>query len=96
VSAVPTVEPCCVCDTFITGAGPLQFIGDNLRLTLHVSQRSIYDGSTENAVVSKLVGSRADMLRIAAAIVRCCNEGAGAADDAESFAQFLQAPAGRH
>jgi hypothetical protein len=50
MSNAPTVEPFCVPDTFVTGVGPLQFMGDNLRLTLHVSQRSTYDGGTENAL----------------------------------------------
>ena len=46
-------------------------MGDNLRLTLFVAQRSLYEvGGTENLIVSRLVGSRSDMLRIAAAIVR--------------------------
>lgn len=92
---IPTVEPFCVSDTFVTGSAPLQFMGDNIRLTLFVAQRSTYDGDKENAVVSKLVGSRSDMLQIAAAILRGCS-GNDSADDAEAVAQFLQAPAGRH
>lgn len=28
VTAAPTVEPFCVSDTFVTGAGPLQFMGE--------------------------------------------------------------------
>ncbi|MER8579255.1 hypothetical protein NKG95_10950 [Mesorhizobium sp. M1423] len=97
MSAVPTVEPVCVSDTFVTGAGPLQFMGDNLRLTLHVLQRSTYDGGTENAVVSKIVGSRTDMLKIAAAILSACNSRSTPADRAvENFMEFLEGPAGRH
>ncbi|RWK45402.1 MAG: hypothetical protein EOR45_38605, partial [Mesorhizobium sp.] len=65
MSTARIVEPCVCSDVFVTGAGPLTFMGDNLRLTLFVSQRS-YDGSPENAVVTKLVGSRSDMLKIAA------------------------------
>lgn len=91
---IPTVETFCVSDTFVTGSAPLQFLGDNIRLTLFVSQRS-YDGAAENAVVSKLVGSRSDMLQIAAAILRGCSAN-NSADDAAAVAQFLKAPAGRH
>ncbi|RWM14464.1 MAG: hypothetical protein EOR73_26615 [Mesorhizobium sp.] len=97
LTSAPTVEPFCVSDTFITGAGPLQFMGDNLRLTLHVLQRSTYDGGTENAVVSKIVGSRADMLRIAAAILSACNSRSTPADKVvENFMEFLEGPTGRH
>lgn len=100
MSDVPIVEPFCVSDTFVTGAGPLQFMGDNLRLTLFVAQRFTYDGDSEgpeNAVVAKLVGSRADMLQIAAAIVRGCNaEGTPLEKVTESFVDFLEAPKGRH
>jgi hypothetical protein len=97
MSDSPTVEPFCVSDTFITGNGPLQFMGDNVRLTLHVSQRSTYDGGTENAVVSKLVGSRTDMLQIAAAILRGCYADSTPLDRVkENFVQFLEGPKGRH
>ncbi|SDA42455.1 hypothetical protein [Mesorhizobium qingshengii] len=92
---IPTVEPFCVPDTFVTGSAPLQFLGENIRLTLLVAQRCTHDGTTENAIVSKLVGSRSDMLQIAAAILRGCSTN-NSADDAEGVAQFLQAPAGRH
>lgn len=88
MSTAPTFEPFCVSDTFVTGAAQLQFIGDNLRLTLFVAQRSTYEPGTENAVVAKLVGSRADMLQIAAAILRGCS-------GEDSFGDFLDAPAGR-
>lgn len=91
MSAAPIVEPFCVSDTFVTGAAPLSFMGDNLRLTLFVAQRSTYEPGTENAVVAKLVGSRADMLQIAAAILRGCS-----GEVADSFGDFLDAPAGRH
>ncbi|RUV71001.1 hypothetical protein EOA88_28030, partial [Mesorhizobium sp. M5C.F.Ca.IN.020.14.1.1] len=74
MSADPIVEPCVCHNIFFTGAGPLQFMGDNLRLTLFVRQRSTCDGSIENAVVAKIVGSRADMLRIAAGIILGCNQ----------------------
>lgn len=47
MSADPIVEPCVCHDIFFTGAGPLQFMGDNLRLTLFVRQRSTCDGSIE-------------------------------------------------
>ncbi|WP_164783874.1 hypothetical protein, partial [Mesorhizobium sp. M5C.F.Cr.IN.023.01.1.1] len=89
--------PFCVSDTFVTGAGPLQFMGDNLRLTLFVSQRS-YDGSPENAVVTKLVGSRSDMLKIAEVIVRGCYTIPGKAerDGQRIFLEILEAPAERH
>ncbi|RWI20339.1 hypothetical protein [Mesorhizobium sp.] len=90
MSTIPIVEPCVCSDVFVTGAGPLTFMGDNLRLSLFVSQRS-YDGSPENAVVAKLVGSRADMLQIAAAIMRGCS-----GEVADSFVDFLEAPSGRH
>lgn len=99
MSNIPIVEPFCVSDTFVTGAGPLQFMGDNLRLTLFVTQRFSYDGDSEgpeNAVVAKLVGSRSDMLQIAAAIVRGCNAETPADKAAESFEAFLEAPKGRH
>ncbi|RWK49416.1 MAG: hypothetical protein EOR47_14155 [Mesorhizobium sp.] len=96
MSTAPTVEPFCVSDTFVTGAAPLTFMGDNLRLTLFVSQRS-YDGSPENAVVTKLVGSRSDMLKIAAAILRGCNARSMPVDKVvENFMEFLEAPAERH
>ncbi|RWF54588.1 MAG: hypothetical protein EOR30_17250 [Mesorhizobium sp.] len=97
MSTAPTVEPFCVSDTFVTGAGPLQFMGDNLRLTLFVSQRS-YDGSPENAVVTKLVGSRSDMLKIAEVIVRGCYTIPGKAerDGQRIFLEILEAPAERH
>lgn len=91
MSTAPTVEPFCVSDTFVTGAAPLSFMGDNLRLTLFVAQRSTYEPGTENAVVAKLVGSRADMLQIAAAILRGCS-----GEVADSFVDFLDARAGRH
>ena len=95
--SAPLVEPAVCLDTFVTGAAPVMTMGDNVRVTLFASNRSIFDGSPENVVVVKMVGSRADMLQIAAAILRGCSAGAGeSADDAESFAQFLQAPAGRH
>ncbi|TIQ72869.1 MAG: hypothetical protein E5X40_08980 [Mesorhizobium sp.] len=73
-------------------------MGDNLRLTLFVSQRSSYDGSPENAVVTKLVGSRSDMLEIAAAIVRGCYTIPGKAerDGERIFLEILEAPAERH
>ncbi|RWO12058.1 MAG: hypothetical protein EOS07_05475 [Mesorhizobium sp.] len=97
MSSVMTVEPFCVSDTFVTGAGPLQFMGENLRLTLHVSQRSTYDGGTENAVVAKLVGSRFDMLQIAAAILRGCNVRSTPIDSVlDNFVEFLEGPAERH
>ncbi|WP_192365883.1 hypothetical protein [Mesorhizobium mediterraneum] len=96
MSAAPIVEPCVCSDVFVTGAGPLTFMGDNLRLTLFVSQRS-YDGSPENAVVTKLVGSRSDMLKIAAAILRGCNARSMPIDKVvENFMEFLEAPAERH
>ncbi|TIW43911.1 MAG: hypothetical protein E5V72_16645 [Mesorhizobium sp.] len=57
MSADPIVEPCVCHNIFFTGAGPLQFMGDNLRLTLFVRQRSTCDGSIENAVVAKIVGT---------------------------------------
>lgn len=95
--SAPVMEPFCIADTFVTGSAPLQFMGDNIRLTLFVSQRNSYDGGTENAIVSKLVGSRADMLQIAAAIVRGCSAGSTPMDKlTETFAQFLEAPEGRH
>ncbi|CAH2403328.1 hypothetical protein [Mesorhizobium escarrei] len=97
LTSAPTVEPFCVSDTFVTGAGPLQIMGDNLRLTLHVLQRSTYDGGTENAVVSKIVGSRTDMLKIAAAILSACNSRSTPSDKVvENFMEFLEGPAGRH
>lgn len=97
LTSAPTVEPFCVSDTFVTGAGPLQIMGDNLRLTLHVLQRSTYDGGTENAVVSKIVGSRTDMLKIAAAILSACNARSTPSDKVvENFMEFLEGPAGRH
>ncbi|MER8484618.1 hypothetical protein [Mesorhizobium sp. M1322] len=100
LTSAPTVEPFCISDTFVTGAGPLTFMGDNLRLTLHVKQCSTYDGGTvvvENAVVAKLVGSRTDMLQIAAAILRGCNARSMPIDKVvESFMEFLEAPAERH
>lgn len=96
MSTAPIVEPCVCSDVFVTGAGPLTFMGDNLRLTLFVSQRS-YDGSPENAVVTKLVGSRSDMLKIAAAILRGCNARSMPVDKVvENFMEFLEAPAERH
>lgn len=96
MSTAPIVEPCVCSDVFVTGAGPLQFMGDNLRLTLFVSQRS-YDGRPENAVVTKLVGSRSDMLKIAAAILRGCNARSMPIDKVvENFMEFLEAPAERH
>lgn len=96
MSGAPIVEPAICPDIFVTGAGPLQFIGDNLRLTLHVSQRS-YDGSTENAVVAKLVGSRSGMLKIAAAILRGCHTQATPLDKvSEAFVEFMKGPAERH
>jgi hypothetical protein len=99
MSNAPTVEPFCVSDTFVTGAGPLQFMGDNLRLTLHVKQCSTYDGGTvvENAVVAKLVGSRTDMLQIAAAILRGCTARSTPIDKViDNFLEFLEGPAERH
>ncbi|RWO05710.1 MAG: hypothetical protein EOS07_24625 [Mesorhizobium sp.] len=96
MSVAPTVEPFCVSDTFVTGASQLQFMGDNLRLTLFVSQRS-YDSSPENAVVAKLVGSRFDMLQIAAAILRGCNVRSTPIDGVlDNFVEFLEGPAERH
>ncbi|PTE11755.1 hypothetical protein [Mesorhizobium helmanticense] len=75
-------------------------MGDNLRLTLFVAQRFSYDGDSdgpENAVVTKLVGSRSDMLQIAAAIVRGCNaEGTPLEKVTEGFVDSLEAPKGRH
>ncbi|PAQ05734.1 hypothetical protein [Mesorhizobium temperatum] len=96
MSTAPTVEPFCVSDTFVTGAGPLQFMGDNLRLTLFVLQRSTYDGGTENAVVSKLVGSRSDMLKIAADILKGCHAHAPKDKIKDAFVEFLEGPTGRH
>lgn len=96
MSGAPTVEPFCVADTFVTGAGQLQFMGDNVRLTLFVLQRSTYDGGTENAVVSKLVASRADMLKIAADILKACHAHAPKDKIQDAFVEFLQGPTGRH
>lgn len=97
MSADPIVEPCVCHDIFFTGAGPLQFMGDNLRLTLFVRQRSTCDGSIENAVVAKIVGSRADMLRIAAGIVPWLQSGVHAKRSGEAtFVEFLEAPRERH
>jgi hypothetical protein len=94
--AVPTVEPFVVPDTFVTGASPVHLIGDNVRLTLVTLQRSC-DGSMENTVVSKLVGSRSDLLMIAAAIVKGCYQGpVSQLDAADGFLEFLAAPIGRH
>ncbi|PAP95238.1 hypothetical protein [Mesorhizobium wenxiniae] len=97
MSAAPIVEPCVCSDVFVTGAAPLTFMGDNLRLTLFVSQRS-YDGSPENAVVTKLVGSRSDMLKIAEVIVRGCYTIPGKAEriGERIFLEILEAPAERH
>jgi hypothetical protein len=70
-------------------------MGENLRLTLLVKQAC--DGGVENAVVAKLVGSRSDMLQIAAAILRGCNARSMPIDKVvESFMEFLEAPAERH
>ena len=96
MSAVPVVEPCVCPDVFVTGAGPLQFMGDNIRLTLLVTQRCSYDGSPENAVVARLVGSRFDMLQIAAAIVRDCNTDSTPDKLTDAFTQFQEGPKGRH
>ena len=93
----PLVEPAVCLDTFVTDVAPVMTMGDNVGVTLFASNRSLYGGSPENVVVVKIVGSRSDMLQIAAAILRSCSAGAGkSTDDAESVAQFLQAPAGRH
>ncbi|RWL17833.1 MAG: hypothetical protein EOR57_22390 [Mesorhizobium sp.] len=97
MSADPIVEPCVCHDIFFTGAGPLQFMGDNLRLTLFVRQRSTCDGSIENAVVAKIVGSRADMLRIAAGIALGCNQVSTPRDRVKAtFVEVLEAPRERH
>ncbi|PZV37605.1 hypothetical protein [Mesorhizobium kowhaii] len=97
MSVSQLVEPAIVPDIFVTGSAPLQFMGGNVRLTLFVSQVSTLDGSAENAIVSKLVGSRSDMLKIAAAIVRGCNAGSTPRDKlTETFVQFLEAPEERH
>jgi hypothetical protein len=96
MSAIPLVEPAVCIDTFVTGATPVMTMGDNVRVTLFASNRSLFDGSLENVVVVKVVGSRNDMLQIAAAIMRACNAQAGAPDDAETFAAFIEAPVGRH
>ncbi|PTE11652.1 hypothetical protein [Mesorhizobium helmanticense] len=74
-------------------------MGDNLRLTLFVAQRSTMDNSPENIVVARIVGSRADMLQIAAAIVRSCDTArtdASGTEVANAFLEFLEAPKGRH
>jgi hypothetical protein len=72
-------------------------MGDNVRVTLFAANRSHFDGSPENVVVVKMVGSRTDMLQIAAAIVRGCNSASSPLDKvAESFVEFLEAPKGRH
>ncbi|ESY72787.1 hypothetical protein X743_14850 [Mesorhizobium sp. LNHC252B00] len=94
--AIPMVEPAIVPDTFITGATPLQFMGDNLRLTLFVAQRSIFDGGQEHLVVSRLVGSRADMLQLAAAIVRGCAEAMPNDTATSMVVGFHEAPKRRH
>ncbi|RUX97259.1 MULTISPECIES: hypothetical protein [unclassified Mesorhizobium] len=92
--STPLVEPAIVPDIFVTGNAPTTTMGDNLRLTLFVAQRSTLDCSPENVVVARIVGSRSDMLRIAAAIVRGCNSTEKAA---EAFEAFLDAPTtGRH
>ncbi|TIY06172.1 MAG: hypothetical protein E5V22_04430 [Mesorhizobium sp.] len=90
MSADPIVEPCVCHNIFFTGAGPLQFMGDNLRLTLFVRQRSTCDGSIENAVVAKIVGSRAG-------IVLGCNQVSTPRDRVKAtFVEFLEAPRERH
>jgi hypothetical protein len=100
MSGAPIVEPAICPDIFVTGATPLTSMGDNLRLTLLVAQRSTCDGRPENAVVAKLVGSRSDMLQIAAAIVRGCSSESEPLDKAdETYAQstqFLAGLKGRH
>lgn len=96
-SADPIVEPRVCPDIFVIGAGPLQLWATSSRLTLFVRQRSTRDGSIENAVVAKIVGSRADMLRIAAAIVLGCNQASTPIDRVKAtFVEFLEAPRERH
>lgn len=89
---LPIMEPFVVQDTFVTGSLPVQMMGDNMRLTLIARERSHYDGTLQAAVVSKLVGSRADLLRIADAIIKGCT----GEDAFNTFSEFGAAPSGRH
>jgi hypothetical protein len=83
----PITEPMVVTDTFVTASLPILLMGDNMRVTLVSRERSLYDGTMQDAVVSKLVGSRADLLTIAATILRAC-EGEAALSAAPAVASF--------
>lgn len=64
----PVVETYACPDIFVTGPGRVEMLGtSNMRVT--VVAQVTDDGYQQRNVVSKLVGSRADMQEIAAAIL---------------------------
>ncbi|TIS36373.1 hypothetical protein [Mesorhizobium sp.] len=92
---IPTVEPLALVDTFVTSALPLQAIGDNMRLLLVVSGRSIHDKSPENSLVAKTC--RQSIGHVENRSGDCSGRDtirtdASATEVANAFLEFLDAP----
>lgn len=64
------IEPAVVPDVFVSGAVAIEDVGGVYRLILYADQRSMFDGSRERAIVSRLILTWDTMVSLGAALAR--------------------------
>lgn len=83
MAALPIIEPMVILDTFTTGHGTVEQLGDGiLRVSLCALQTVEFNGdrTRERVIVAKLVGPKTGLVEMARAILQAAGEPADVDD----------------